>query len=126
MHELSVAQALVETASRELERAGAVRAVKLVCRVGDLCHIDDTLLREAFEVAATGSPCAGAELVVERCYLQARCPACQRVFAVRQWNWLCPACGAEGRLLGGGDELTLLSIEAEQPEPAAAAGGVRA
>ena len=116
MHEFSVAQSLIETASAEAGRAGAVRVQRIVCRVGALTHIDSMILTEAFGLAAEGTMCAGAELVVERTQMEATCPQCGRRFEIKRWDWLCPECGRPGIDATGGDEIVLVSLEAEVPD----------
>jgi hydrogenase nickel incorporation protein HypA/HybF len=113
MHELSIAQSLLEAALTEARRAGATRITRVSCRIGDLRQIDSRLMAEAFEAVRCGTLCDQAELAVEKSYVQARCRQCERCFEVRDWDWQCPACKAEGVILGGGDELELVSIEAE-------------
>jgi hydrogenase nickel incorporation protein HypA/HybF len=62
-----------------------------------------------------GGLCEGAHLEIERVPLRAGCKACGTCFVVREWHWNCPACNEECSVLPGGDELELLSIEAEVP-----------
>jgi hydrogenase nickel incorporation protein HypA/HybF len=112
MHELSIARALVEMASQYAARAGAARVLRLNCRIGVMRQIEDDLMQGAFEAARVGTSCETAELCIEKSPLRARCRACTREFIVREWNWSCTTCGADGELLDGGDELELLSIEA--------------
>jgi len=116
VHEISIAQAIVTAACTEASRAGAVRIKKLLCRIGAMRHVDDWLLKEAFVIASAGSMCDGCEFEIEKTYMQSLCPRCQKRFSVQNWNWLCPTCGAEGQSPTGGDELDLLSIEAEVPD----------
>jgi hydrogenase nickel incorporation protein HypA/HybF len=116
MHEFAIVQSLVDVAVEEARRAGAQRVLRLECRIGDLRGVESDLLREAFELLTRGTMCEQADLLIERTSVRARCPSCQLDFDVRDWNWYCPACGKEGRILGGGDELELRSIEAEVTE----------
>ncbi|MCK6457059.1 MAG: hydrogenase maturation nickel metallochaperone HypA [Phycisphaerae bacterium] len=116
MHEFAIARALLTAACETLRRAGANRARGLTCRIGALRQAQDELLREAFALAADGTPCAGAALHVIPTYLRAMCAGCAGVFEVRDWEWRCPVCGGEGRALGGGDELELVSIEIDGSE----------
>jgi len=116
VHELSIAQSLIEVATREAERVGAVRATRLVCRIGALRQVDDVLLQEAFRIARQGTMCQEGSLSIEKTYVQALCPRCDARFPVRNWEWDCPACGTEGLDPIGGDELELITIEAEMPD----------
>ncbi|MFH1418944.1 MAG: hydrogenase maturation nickel metallochaperone HypA [Planctomycetota bacterium] len=116
MHEFAIAQSLIAAATAEGERARATRITKLVCRIGSLRQVDDWLIREAFEIARADTLCAESELVVEKVAMQAFCTDCRDHFAVQDWDWRCPACGKEGEAPSGGDELELVSIDAEVPD----------
>jgi hydrogenase nickel incorporation protein HypA/HybF len=94
MHETAVAQSLVELISQEAENRHAkpIRA-KMSC--GELNAINDEALSFAFEAIAEGTPCQGTKLEVEHKPLQAKCKACNRVFAVDFLNAKCSACGSD-------------------------------
>jgi hydrogenase nickel incorporation protein HypA/HybF len=116
VHEFSIAQSLVDAAVTEARLHGASRVTKLSCRIGALRQVDDWLIREAFAIAREGTICATCELAVETTYMQAMCPACNVRFAVRNWEWRCPTCMANGEEPAGGDELELTSVELELPD----------
>jgi hydrogenase nickel incorporation protein HypA/HybF len=116
VHEFSIAQSLVEAAAAEAARHGASRVVSMRCRIGALRQVDGWLMQEAFQIAREGSICADCELAIDKTFMQAYCPACQARYAVENWDWLCPTCGAEGQNPVGGDELELVSIEVELPD----------
>lgn len=113
MHEVAIAQALVEVASAEAARAGAARVTRVTCRIGALCQVEEHMLALAFEAARRGTRCAAASVRIEKSPLRARCPACGGDFVIQRWDWICPACGGEGVVQPGGDELELVSIDAE-------------
>ena len=113
MHEFSIAQALLDIASREAAGAGASRVTRLTCRIGVLRQVETTLLHEAFEITREGTCCRDAELEIQKTYMHVVCPRCDRRFSVRDWRWQCPACNVEGRNPTGGDELELVSIDVE-------------
>ncbi len=103
-------------AEAEARRVGATRITRLHCRIGALRQVDGDLLREAFELARGGTLCSAAELTVERTHLLADCPGCHTPFPIIDWQWNCPTCGSHGINAAGGDELELLSLEAEVPD----------
>lgn len=113
MHEFAVAQSLVETASVEARRAGAQRVTVIHCRIGVLRQVNSDLLNEAFSLARQGTLCEAAELRIDKAYVRASCRRCDHEYTVRDWEWGCPKCGAEAAELTGGDELLLVSIEAD-------------
>ncbi|MBU0637293.1 MAG: hydrogenase maturation nickel metallochaperone HypA [Planctomycetes bacterium] len=116
MHEFSIAQSIIELAEDEARRAGAMRVTRLQCRIGVLRQIDNRLMRDAFELAAEGTLCDNADLDIEKTRVSLACPRCQQRFEAREWDWRCPECEADGEDPQGGDELELLSLEAEIEE----------
>ena len=113
MHEFSIARSLVETAGREASRHGMLRVRRLTCRIGVLRQASAELTREAFTIARRGTVCEGAELEIETTYMHVACSRCDRRYPVRDWNWQCPTCHADGCGVGGGDELELVSLEGD-------------
>ena len=107
---------MVDAACAEAKRVGASRVRRLICRIGALRQVDDWLMQQAFDSLKTGTLCADGDLSIEKTYLQARCPRCRERFNVRGWEWHCPVCGSMVDGAGGGDELELVSIEAELPD----------
>jgi len=65
MHELSIAMSLVDAICDELPKLGSVTVRSVRIRVGALSGVVPDALTFAFDVAADGSPIAGARLDVE-------------------------------------------------------------
>ncbi len=116
MHELSIAQALIDAATKEAANVGATRVTKLACRVGCLRQVDATLLTDAFELARAGSIAADAELVVTSVGMHLDCASCSHAVDLDTWRFECPRCQARDIKLSGGDELELTSLELEVPD----------
>jgi hydrogenase nickel incorporation protein HypA/HybF len=113
MHELAIAEALADIAEREASAAGATHVRRVHCRVGVLRQISAEALHEAFRIAAAGTCCDSADLIVETIPLRGLCPTCQTEFRIDEWRWACPRCGQPGRPLPGGDELELTALDVE-------------
>ncbi|MCG3127484.1 MAG: hydrogenase nickel incorporation protein HypA [Phycisphaerae bacterium] len=113
MHESAIAQNLVDMAASSARAHGASRVTCVRCRVGTMRQLDEAMLRDAFELVAQGGPCANATLAVEQLPLRAACVHCGVQYGVEGWQWACPVCGRIGAVEGGGDELELVSIDAE-------------
>ena len=64
-----------------------------------------------FDLLRTDTPLSDAQLVIEETSPHARCPKCQKSFAIEQMNLTCPQCGAEPVHLEGGDELDIVYLE---------------
>jgi Zn finger protein HypA/HybF involved in hydrogenase expression len=66
MHELSIAIDLVEAIRDELPRLGGAHVRTVHLEIGALSGVVPEALEFAFDVAAQGSPIAGARLNIER------------------------------------------------------------
>ncbi len=120
MHELSIAQSLVEqvVAVAARERASAVLEITVV--VGSLSGIEPEALELAFPLAAESTPAQGARLVIERKTATLTCRSCGRVTEPDLALLVCGACGSLDVALSGGRDLQLRSVTLETPAEEAA------
>ena len=113
MHELSVAQSIMESVREHPEVRGGRRVGRIGVRVGETSGVNAEALTFCFAVAAGGTDLEGAVLDVERIPVTFRCGGCAREFEPIDFNPRCPTCSSElGRLVGG-DELALAYLELE-------------
>lgn len=118
MHELSIAQSLIETACETAERAGAARVCRIQLRIGALAGVVKEALAFSFDLAAEGTLCAGAVLDVEEVPITVMCPTCQEPRTLAEaWHFSCPECGTPTPEILTGRELDLVSLEIEQHAP---------
>lgn len=112
MHELAIAQTLIESAGRNLPNPARAQVTQLTVQLGALAGLSSEELAFGFQVVAAGTPFADARLVIEEVPAIVYCPQCDTNFTPDAANaLLCPACGAgQGRVLQG-KELLLRSIE---------------
>jgi hydrogenase nickel incorporation protein HypA/HybF len=123
MHELSIAQRLVEQIEDELAvRADAAmrggepplcgKIGRVVVRVGALSGVLPAALASAFPSAAAASTIGDAILEIEECPAILWCDGCgkeQTLLAAGRMR--CPQCGVLSRKLVSGRQLELTSIE---------------
>lgn len=116
MHEMSIVESLRDAVRRHLPPG--YRLVRAMVDVGSLEHLDPVLMQTAWAALATDPPLAGAELVLERVDVRARCGGCGTEYEPEDPAWLaCPACGvARPEILRGGG-VVLESLEAEREAP---------
>ena len=114
MHELAIAEALIEQVGAELDRAGQKGAVKrLELAVGRLSGVHCDSLRFAFEVLAPGTPAEGAELAIRQPPAISRCHRCGAAAEIVELVLDCPQCGSSEIAIEQGRELLLETIEIE-------------
>ena len=117
MHELSVAQRIVEIAEEQASKSGLARVTAIRVRIGGLTTVVPEALNFCFAFATEDTLAAGAELVIEEVPAEARCNSCGKAFPVTEAYFLvCPSCSSPDTTLLRGQELDLMSIEGETPE----------
>jgi hydrogenase nickel incorporation protein HypA/HybF len=112
MHELSIAQAVVEIASRHA--AGrTVHRVEL--RVGHLRQVVPSALEFAFGLLSDGTVLDGAELVIEEVPARGICRQCGTETTMSQFPLQCSSCGGLDLEIVAGEELLVDALECEEP-----------
>jgi len=114
MHELSIANSILEAARAEALRRPGAHLVKVGVRVGELSGVQPDALSFSFEALVRGSDLEPLALEIEACPRRQRCPECGREFEVHDFDITCPGCGEERTRCISGDELDLAYIEIEE------------
>ena len=111
MHEMSIANSILEAVRKESSARGGVRVSKVGVRVGELAAVDPEALRFCFQAIVQGSDLEPLALEIEVKPRQQRCPACDLTFHVKDYNLACPTCGSQKTECVSGDELDLAYLE---------------
>jgi hydrogenase nickel incorporation protein HypA/HybF len=110
MHELSIAEAVVEIASRH---AAGRRVHAVEVRVGHLRQVVPSAFEFAFELLSDGTPLQGAELRIEDVPARGHCRRCDLETTVAEFPLQCARCGGLDLELMAGEELLVDAIELE-------------
>lgn len=113
MHELAVAQALVEQVDAVIDQHHASSATSIHVRIGPLAGVAPELLATAFPLAAAGSRMEHAALEFVHAPIQVRCETCGLDTEAAMNRLLCGACGDWHTQVISGDDLLLESVELE-------------
>ena len=115
MHELAVAQALVEQVDAVIRQHRANCATAIRVRIGPLAGVVPDLLATAFPLAAAGSRMEHAELDLVAAPVRVHCQTCGAETEAAMNRLLCGACSDWHTQIISGDELLLESVELEPP-----------
>ena len=115
MHELSIANSVLEALRAEVGQRPGARLCKVGLRIGELAGVDPEALSFSFSVLVRGTEFERVALEIESSAHRQRCPQCGRTFTVVNYDVACPDCGAARTECIGGDELELAYLELEQP-----------
>ena len=111
MHELSIAEAVVDIAARH----AAGRPVSVVeLKVGHLRQVVPSALEFAFELVTQGTTLDGAELVLEDVPAAGLCRACGRESRLDGFPLNCRSCGSADVEIVSGEELQVESLDVEE------------
>ena len=114
MHELSIAESILEAVRNERARLNAARVTKVGVRIGELAGVDPEALSFGFEVLVKDTDLEPLALAIECVARRHECRKCRRIFSVQDYRAVCPACGSTDTRCVGGDELELAYLEVEE------------
>lgn len=117
MHELGIANSVLQEARQEQVARHGARLRKITVRVGELAGVNPDALKFCFEVLVRENKLEPLELEIESCPRRQFCPACDKTFMVADYDLSCPTCGSSDTEFAGGDELELAQLEMEDYEP---------
>jgi hydrogenase nickel incorporation protein HypA/HybF len=120
MHEMGIANSVLEAVRTEASRHPDNRPVKVGLRIGELAAIDQESLRFCFEALTARTDLDGLQLEIEFRPRRHHCPACRTDFVVHDYHFQCPGCHSLTSECVSGDELELTFLELEQYESSAA------
>jgi hydrogenase nickel incorporation protein HypA/HybF len=108
VHELSIAQAIVEIATRS---AGESRVTRVHVQVGQLRQVVPSALEFSFSLCAEGTPVKGATLDIEQVAIEVICRSCGSESSPEGFPLTCAACGDFAVDVVAGEELQVQSLE---------------
>jgi len=113
MHELSIAESILEAVRKELMDRPGARPTRVGLRIGELAAVDVGSLSFCFEAVLRGTEWEGLALDARVCAQRRICKDCGNEFAVIEYNASCPACAGGNTRMISGDELDFDYLEVE-------------
>ena len=113
MHEMSIAQSLIDIIKEEMTRhdASVLRSIRL--HIGQLSAIVPQSLSFCFEVITSGTELEGAKLIMEVIPLRAMCRECKQAFEIKDYAFECPHCGSPDIKTISGQEMSIVDMEVD-------------
>ena len=121
MHEMGIANSILEAVATELRRHPGSHASKVGVRIGELAAVDADSLTFCFDALSRDTDLEGLRLQIEICPRRHSCDQCSLRFDVHDYEFACPKCGNTQTKFVSGDELELAYLEVEENEPSAIA-----
>jgi len=113
MHEMSIAQGLLDIIKEEMDKHGArvLRSVRL--QIGQLSAIVPESLSFCFEIMTAGTELEGARLNMEMIPLRGTCRKCNQEFEIKEYAFECPYCSSREIDTISGQELSIVEMEVD-------------
>ena len=114
MHELAVAQSIVEAVEARAAECHATRVKGVRLKIGEASGIVTDSLTFCFEMLVSLDPTLeGAQLVIDTVPHRALCRHCAKEFSVINFVAQCPTCKEWSSEIVSGTELQILEMEIE-------------
>lgn len=113
MHELAIAQSILDITLSKTEECQAEKVYSITLCIGQMTGIETEALAFCFETIAEGSKAEGAKLKINIVPLTARCGECDKTFAIERYQFFCPECRSAKLSILTGRELKVEHLEVE-------------
>ncbi|GER94188.1 hydrogenase maturation nickel metallochaperone HypA [hot springs metagenome] len=114
MHEVYIAESLLETSIQKCRDEGFGRIKSIKVKIGRASTISVEALIFVFDALKIGSIASGASLIVEEIPTTGWCKSCNGEFSVeRDFVFQCPCCGSDAVIIKSGNGLELSELEVE-------------
>lgn len=113
MHELALAQSIIDTVNKAVQNHLGARVLEVRVRIGELTDVVPDSLQFGFESLIADTPMAGAKLEIERVPIRGKCSQCGREFEIEDYIFICPDCFSTDIAMLKGDELEIVDISVE-------------
>ena len=115
MHELSIANDILDIARRHVPSGEQEAVEKIVVRIGDMAGVAHESLAFSFSAAAQETPFAHAQLEIERVPLTGSCNRCGETSTLDPAAPVCSRCRSRDIAVMSGTELQVARIILREP-----------
>ena len=111
MHELAIAQGVLDIAETQARRHDASRVSAIHLEIGSLSCVDVQALQFCFDAVTRGTIAQRATLDIDRIAGEAWCMACGAAVPLQTLGDACPRCGGYQLTVTRGEEMRVKEIE---------------
>lgn len=110
MHELSLAESLLQIVESTTLRERLYEVQEIVVEIGELSAVEPEALEFCFGSVAKGTAAEGAKLSLIAKAGEGWCDHCMQTVPMSEKYMLCPQCGGAQIRITGGDRMRILEI----------------
>lgn len=113
MHEMAIAQGILELALENAAQHQARIIHKICLKVGKMTGVEPETLQFCFQSLSEGTIAAEAALEIESVPLVGRCRECGQQFAIEEYRFICSFCHSAKVEIISGRELQVDHLEVD-------------
>jgi len=113
MHEMSLAESIVQILEDAAREQGYVRVRTVWLEIGQLACVEQESLRFCFDLVTRDGIAHQARLEIIEKPGQGRCLECLAEMPMAAPYGVCPVCGSQSLKVTGGDQMRVLELEVE-------------
>lgn len=113
MHEMSLAEGVLQLVEETARREGALRVKTVVLEIGRLSSVEPESLKFCFDAVTRGGIAAEADLAIIDVPGSGWCMVCSETVPLAEVFGACPQCGGYQVQATGGTEMRVKEIEIE-------------
>jgi hydrogenase nickel incorporation protein HypA/HybF len=110
MHELTLAESMMEIVESAAARAGVTKVTRVRLSVGALAHVESEALMYCCDIVSRSGVAEGARFEIERPPGRAQCNACGQNFVLDHLALGCPHCAAHNLLVLDGEQMKVVEM----------------
>ena len=111
MHEMSLAEGIVQIVEKTARDHNAIRVRSVVLELGALSHVEQDALRFCFDAVTRGTVADGAVLQIDTPAGRAWCMPCGDSVALARLGDACPKCGSYQLQVTDGEQMKVKEVE---------------
>jgi hydrogenase nickel incorporation protein HypA/HybF len=113
MHEMGIANSILEAVRTEAQRFPGGHISKVGVRIGELAGVDPDSMSFCFDALVRETDLEPLAIEIEYCSRSHQCRDCRGIFPAPLEGARCPSCGGTDSVFVAGDELELSYLEVE-------------
>jgi hydrogenase nickel incorporation protein HypA/HybF len=112
MHELSIAQSIIDIVDETLNGENA-KLLEISVEIGELVAVVPESLEFCYNVITENTKYAGSKLEIIILPLKSKCKNCKKEFQIEKFTFICPYCESNELDVLQGQELKIRHLEVE-------------
>lgn len=113
MHELSIAQSILDVVSQHLPAGNSTIVKSIKVRVGILSSVLPDSLNFCFGAITKDTSFEKTQLIIRIVPVTIECKDCKEIYERNEYIFLCPSCNKSNITVLGGNDLNVEEIEIE-------------